>query len=205
MTGIRSNNQGFTIIELLVATTVFSIILLLASSAAIQIGRLYYKQITTSKTQEAARELLENVSRDLQLSNNKTLDTGNASGRRSFCIGDSQYNYIPGNQVGGGSHGVWLDDRPATGCDPTDFSSTSKELLGENMRLLNLEITPDVTSRTYAIEVGVAYGDADLLTVYDNNGALVGNLPEALCRTGVAGSNFCATSNLDTVVKRRIN
>lgn len=201
----KIQEKGFTIIELMVATTVFSVILLMASSAAIQIGRLYYKQITSTKTQAAAREVLENVSRDLQLSNNKTLDTGSASGMQAYCIGDNQYSYIPGNQVVGNAHGVWLDNRPATGCDPTNFSNSSRELLGENMRLLDLQIIQDVPSRTYAIRVGVAYGDSDLLTAYNNLGALVGSLPEASCRSGVAGSNFCATSSLDTIVKRRIN
>lgn len=200
----QTSQKGFTIIELLIATTVFSVILLIASAAIIQIGRVYYKGLISTKTQETARSVMENVSRDLQFSNSKALRVNEADGRKVYCIGDNRYTYVLGTQVTNGAHGL-VQDEAGNGCDPGDFS-TGKELLGENMRLTRFDISSNDGNRTYQIGLGVAYGDSDLLTTYSADGlTLEGNLSDTLCRSGVVGSNFCATSILDTTVKRRLN
>ncbi len=64
--------HGFTIIELLIATTIFSVVLLLAASGLLYIGRLYYKGLTSSATQEAARNIMQELTQRRVL---YTLDT----------------------------------------------------------------------------------------------------------------------------------
>jgi prepilin-type N-terminal cleavage/methylation domain-containing protein len=226
----HSLQGGFTIIELMVATMVFSIVLLIASNSVVQIGRMYYKGLISSQTQDAARSVLEDVSRTLQLSKGNLLiqtPAPPAFSTKVICIGNSRYTYIidhqlnpagpsgPGDPVS--KHVLWLDTMPVGGCVPVDLSQDTpsaggKELLATNMRMLEFS----VDKNTFQISIRLAYGPSDLLSSYDNDSHPVnltgpaGTIDEAdsaqaLCKSGVAGSNFCAVSALDTMVQRRIN
>lgn len=217
---INNNQKGFTIIELLVASVIFSVVLLGATTVIIQIGRMYYKSITSTRTQETSRAVMENISRDLQFSDSRSFKqdyTGsgidslqwattaptapNGGSAFAVCAGSSRYTYWLGRQVNSGNHGLVLDGAPSGACTPGDGSGT--ELLGENMRLTAFSATRSPTSSgTYNVSIGVAYGDDDLLNTF-STGSLQGELADTLCLGGI-GSNFCATSALDTVVKRRI-
>lgn len=208
MSSRTANQKGFTIIELLIATTVFSLVLLVASAAVVQIGKMYYKGLISSRTQDVTRSVIEDASRDLQFSNSKGFSVGAPDGdKKVYCLGDHRYTYDLGKQVASGVHGL-VQDTSGDSCVPGDMSSTTtaKELLGENMRLTKFDISSLDGNKTYQISVGVAYGESDLLSTYSEDGStLQGNLADTLCRSGITGSNFCATSTLDTTVKRRLN
>lgn len=218
----HSQQKGFTIIELLIATSVFSVVLLIASTASIQIGRLYYKGLVSARTQEVARNVMDSVGQDLQFSDSKSFkqdytDSGLAqinwatqspsepvSHAFAVCIGSSRYTYWLGQQVQGGNHGLVVDTAPASGCAP---AASGTELLGDNMRLTQFSVVrPATNTGTYNLSIKVAYGDSDLLTTYNEDGSRVtgSELKDTLCRSGIAGNSFCATSMLDTTVKRRL-
>lgn len=229
---IKNRQHGFTIIELMIATTVFSVILLLATNGVIQIGRLYYKGITTSRTQEAARSVAEEVSRNFQLSkagdsytSRENLDDP-AIVVRSVCFGINRFTYIIDYQINkneGRKHALWYDnvqENSCPGADPAKAMSVAqfnqdnpsngtegsngKELLSNNMRLLRFDINS--AGSTTNITVRVAYGDNDLLDIYENNARDRTPVPieNGQCKLSIAGSSFCAVSELDTVVQRRL-
>ncbi len=206
---MSKNQKGFTIIELMIATTVFSVILLVASAAIIQIGKVYYKGLISARTQENARYIMENVSRDLQFSNTNGLQRHKDPDKpytdaRAYCIGSNKYTYYLNTQVVSGTHGLILSDATPGDCSPnTNPTDDDREMLGANTRLLRFDIK-DLPGGIYEINIAIAYGDSDLLTTHGTPSG-EGATASALCKTGVAGSNFCATSMLDTTVKRRIN
>ncbi len=80
------------------------------------------------------------------------------------------------------------------------------------MQLLAFEVNPlpNTSNEVYEIKVKIAHGENDLLTPYDVNGnpnAGVDTskaLPDASCKSNVAGSNFCAVSKLDNFVTKRL-
>lgn len=100
------NNAGFTILELLIATTVFGVMMLFATTGMIEIGRAYYKGITSSKTQEIARTVERDIANTVQGGADNTVTPGNLPtglpadtynyGVVSLCIGKSRYTYAPG-------------------------------------------------------------------------------------------------------------
>lgn len=101
----HNHSQGFTIIELLIATMVFSVILLGATTALFQLERMYYRGIITSKTQTASRTIMAEISQQLQLSQNKfsqaapiTNYTANLT-VNAFCINTARYTYVLNAQV----------------------------------------------------------------------------------------------------------
>jgi type II secretory pathway pseudopilin PulG len=189
---------GFTIVELLIATAVFSTILLVCTAALLQIGRVYYKGVTATQTQEVARQVIDDISRNIQFNGgNVQPTTGTLTGTDyKFCVGSKRYSYVLGNKLEAGTQpNVLVVDQPSS-CDtspPQSLSSGSlaagsRELLSPNMRLAKLEVAG--SAPIYTVTVRVIYGDNDLINADQ-------------CKGG-AGSQFCATSELSTTVKKRV-
>jgi prepilin-type N-terminal cleavage/methylation domain-containing protein len=217
------NNKGFTIIELMIASMVFSIVLILCVSGMIQIGRMYYKGVTTSRTQETARTILDSVSQAIQFSGGSiTPLVASADGdanQYSFCVNTKRFSVYKGRQVVDSGavtadqarHALVVDD-VSTGCPaPQDLNdpnlnppggaapaltATSRELIPAGLRISNILITADTANKLYTVTVRVVSGDSDLL---DN-----ANATNATCKVQRQGSQFCAVSELSTVVQKRL-
>ncbi|HEY1645515.1 MAG TPA: prepilin-type N-terminal cleavage/methylation domain-containing protein, partial [Candidatus Saccharimonadales bacterium] len=95
---MKSDQTGFTIIELLIATAIFTVILIITSTAIIGISQTYIKGSIQGETQQTARAVLSDVSEDIQLNNpnvNYTDLTTNTAGTGEFyfCVGNDVYIY----------------------------------------------------------------------------------------------------------------
>ena len=215
----EQKKSGFTIIELLIATSVFSIIMLVVTTGIIRIGQSYYKGIIQSRTQEVTRSVGEDISRTIQLSKGiVSKDDDDPDRTRITCVGDVRYVHNINKQVPANEGLISYRLTPNDDCLDEDQGTDRKELLGQNMRLLKFEVKKpdeDQSGRTWKIDIRVAYGESDLLSAYNDdesspNGWDGGNtnvpaVYNATCKSGIAGSSFCATSKLDILVKRRLN
>lgn len=195
---IEQGQKGFTLLELLIATTVFSTILLLCTFGLIQIGNTFYKGSTAVRTQNVARGALDGISQAIQYGGRGiSTDPGGsqtnvvpASGHDNgaFCTGDVRYRYNKNTEVKGTNWALLVDTDPSGSCAYDASKGSGKELLGEGMRLVDFSITN--SGANYDIKLSVAYGDDDQLT-------------SGKCNPG-AGSQFCAVSTFNTTVQRRI-
>ena len=111
---VTKSAKGFTIVELMVATSVFSAILLISLAGLIQIGRMYQKGVTSSQTQETARGVMDEITQAIQFNGGNVKEpyiispatdiprgpeiavtaadvSKNAVGY--FCIGTTRYTY----------------------------------------------------------------------------------------------------------------
>jgi prepilin-type N-terminal cleavage/methylation domain-containing protein len=191
----QRRQQGFTIIELMIATAVFSVILLLCTAGLIQVGRLYQRGITESQTQEAARTVIDEISQAIQLSGEGVYGPS----ANNYCVGNKNYSFHLGKQV---SDSTLDTDRglivTSANCDAsTPVNWSGEELLGKNMRLTKFSITG--SNNVYTVTARVVYGDDDLLN--PDGGPYVGDVT---CKLE-SGRQFCATSELSVTVQRRIN
>lgn len=200
--------RGFTIAELMIATSVFSIILLVGAAAFVQLGRTYYRGVTTTQTQQAAKQIINKVASDIRL-NSSVSPLYTASGSRFYyCLGTHRYSFILFKLVDSSNHdnsanfGLLEDEPPGAGCgNPFDGSSplvNPTELLGNNMRLLAFAINPvGSTGTIYSVKVKVASGaDAALTNPTD---------PNAQCQGGGAVTEFCSVTSLSTIVYEGLN
>ncbi|HSX31885.1 MAG TPA: prepilin-type N-terminal cleavage/methylation domain-containing protein, partial [Candidatus Saccharimonadales bacterium] len=90
--------QGFTIIELLIATLIFSMVLLLVTVGIMQVTRVYYKGVTESNTQNAARSIVDSISQAIQFDGG--LVTPIAGGTPKYqCINSQQFDFWLGKQL----------------------------------------------------------------------------------------------------------
>lgn len=221
----KNNQQAFTILELMTATVVFSVILLLVSTGIIKIGNAYYKSVLQSRTQETARNIIDEISRGIQFSGEQVRvgDVYDAAsdpypksgGKYGFCVNGTRYAYILNKQLATSPSGA--DQVAATlisydgACNTFTVDNvtltTGKELLGVGMRLtdLNIDDNGDTDASTFRITVGIASGEYDLLAdKYKNLDGTVGT--DGLYDTckGGAGSQYCAVSKLSTIVQKRV-
>src|SRR6185437_9676288 len=58
---------GFTIVELMIAAAIFSLVLILLSYGVIRFNQAYYGGLVQSSTQNAARSIIDNISQAIQL------------------------------------------------------------------------------------------------------------------------------------------
>ena len=203
------NERGFTLIELMVATVIFSLVMIVLTYGVISISRSYYKGITVSQTQNAARNIASSLTQAIEFDGNYIAlpPSGNLGG---FCIGNKRFSYLLGYQLAGtystglvhtAAHSL-VEDTPgscSSGSLIQDLANNNSlpgiELMGKNMRLANLTINQQGSTNLYQIDVRVVYGDEDLL----NNPTGT----DASCK-GQSGDQFCATSELSTTVARRV-
>jgi prepilin-type N-terminal cleavage/methylation domain-containing protein len=204
---------GFTLLELLIATSVFSVVLMIVTTGVIRLGQSYYKGIVQSRTQETNRAVATDISRAFQFANGVKVA---GDGDNQFCIGDTRYTFFINQPVKDGAEGLRSERiAPDAACNDPSAGSDRKEMLGNNMRLLRFDVNNvDAQYKTWRIDMAIAYGDSDLLSHYtsdetpqgwdgtDVNSPVVRN---AVCKSGIPGGSFCSTSQLDILVKKRLN
>ncbi len=212
----HKRQTGFTVIELMISTTIFSVILLLCSFAILQIGRTYYKGINSTRTQSATRSVSDNIAQSLQFSGGTPVPsvggavgadlTGAGSG--AICIGSRRYSYVKDRVLVEGTPGsnetryaLVVDNAPASGACPSVISGSSlsgasdpRELVSTNMRISELRI--ENTPGGYEVSVALTTGPFDL-----SDGT--GGTPYGQCEGGTS-SQFCAYSRLTTLAKQRL-
>lgn len=218
---MKNKNCGFTIIELLIATAVFSAVLLISLTGFLQLSRLFYKGVSLTQTQQTAQEIVEDVSTALQFAPSAVLDCVNASPSCNYyCIGGVRYTFNLSQQVdlanapAADSGGLIRDKLPgATACAPPLGPGnvplkSPKELLGGKMRLAKFTVCvvdyncpgsgpPPATapqSLLYAIDVKIAYGDDESLESPDTEAVT--------CNSNLRISQFCSVIQQTTTVSQ---
>lgn len=214
----RASQPGFTIIELMIAATVFAVILLVAQTSFVQIGHLFYRGVSITTTQDTAHNIYQDVSGNFQ--NAPSVNGGrfsSAGGYDYYCIGNIRYTYHIDRQVdtdgasdhsASGNFGILKDELQGTGgaCEKPCAESASScpggvkfnnpvELLGDKMRVEQFDITQQTsTSNLYMISIVIAYGEQDTLTY-----ATPSDLSTVQCKVDVNNS-FCAVGKVQTAI-----
>lgn len=228
-----TDEQGFTIIELLIATLVFSVILVILIFGVLSITNSYYKGYYQTLTQNASRNIITNIAESIEFSSNDsvfeiqpsvmTADVG------ALCIGNQRYTFILGQQFVSillQTDGLRLAlDSPCPTSPsfiPKVGDPTAANLLPGQMRIASLSLTQvGSTSNLYKVEVRVVYGADDLLcspSEFTDDGVVGADCssstpmpsgfnyyaqPDLQCKQQ-AGSQFCSVSDLTTYAQERV-
>jgi prepilin-type N-terminal cleavage/methylation domain-containing protein len=198
MRRIRTDQSGFTIVELMIATMVFSVILMVIVFGVIHFSNAYYKGINSSLTQTTARNAIDTVSQAIQFGTT-TQPSSDDGVTGQFCAGGKVFLYTLGKQLtttpSVANWGLYRVDS-SSGCTLTSGTAGGTELLSNKMRLADLSVSqPDATSNLWSISLRVVFGDDDLLTNPANT--------DANCKLNT-GAQFCSVSALSTTVQQRI-
>ena len=219
----RSSRQqsGFTIVELMVATLAFSLILVVIIYSVLHFTAGYYKAINSSTTQNTVRDIASRVTQAIQFSDSNSSIINNPGSNSGYaCVGDEEFAYNLGQQLSAVPYALHVFQPGSTACvpvTPTVIASSTwgsgQELLGPHMRLVTFDITNNpANSKLYAIDIRVAYGDNGLLCVPGvspggcNSNTVLAKFtsPNITCKPQT-GSQFCYVSSLLSIVQRRLN
>lgn len=213
---LNNQSSGFTILELLIATVVFSVVLLLCATAIVQVGRMYYKTTLLVRVTDTARAVSDDVSQAIQfgmVTNGFYRTGGVAGGVQSVCLGSIRYTFAPpsaslGTGAGQMRHTLWKDRGGAGPCTPVNLmvntpSALGQELLGNDMRVSLLDIrqgtkldgSPDPAG-IWTINIIIAYGSGNDLFVPASN--------YRTCVESIVGGQFCAVSSINTNATKRL-
>lgn len=168
--------------ELMIATLVFSVILIIITTGIIRITQMYYKGINLVNTQNTARGIMDSVAQSIQLSGGVVSWPDVAVTSGVGCIGNQSYDFQLGAKLpsGGtvdpsdndwqGTYALALSPNEANcteSAQPVTPPVGATELLSPHMRLTRLSVNrvsaADSTDNLYAVAVTVVYGDYDLL------------------------------------------
>lgn len=217
MRDTTKSQSGFTIVELMISTMVFSFVLLICAVAIVHVGRMYFKGVITSRTQDSSRRFGEDVAQAIQFGVGSdgtgflragTPTTYGGVTVRSRCIGEIRYSYSIDQAMGVGAarHIVWKD-RVAVDdavCTPQNLTLTTpsaggEEMLGDKMRIPVFEVNELTGAATVTqIDIKVAYGDT--VDLFQPSPAP----PFQQCKGVNASGQFCATAAFNTLVTKRL-
>jgi len=212
--------QGFTIVELMIATLVFSMVLLVITFGVIYFTKSYYTGLNRSAVQNLARFTMKTVTESVQFTGS-AIATSTDTGGNYFCAGNKEYIFNLGVQYGGGTPTAanpgLLQEPVASGC-PAPTASTyadtnAQQLLGSKLRVVYFSLT-NLGGQLYLIQLTLAYGDNDQLcapvgapgSCAAGAAALADNqldTSDVVCKSQ-AGSEYCAVSSLSATVERRL-
>ena len=205
------NNKGFTIIELLIASGVFSFFLLILLFSFIQISRMFYKGVNMSNTQEATRTIVSSLTDDIRFaqSNPSTIQSSAANANiKYFCVADHRYRFILGNQIGYtntnpyniNSNFGFVRENVTGGClDPGTTGAggiSPQEILDNGMQLNWLSVGCN-EARCFISTHVVFYSERDMLLPNYTDAS-------AECSGALAGSQYCATASYSATVLKSI-
>lgn len=225
----QSRQAGFTIVELMIATLAFALVLVIITTGVLHFTASYYKGVSSSATQTDAEGVIDTISQAVQYSTVPASETDGSEG--FFCAGSKLFVYdlgypYKGNPAGANGAGLYEMDRTPGSC--TDRAPAGgTELLNTNVRITNIAVqnikSGDMQNGgVWQITLSLAYGDADLLcdtTVTGSNpGSCTKDAPsfsltqqvqnstpgDIVCKSGYDGSQFCSTATLSTVAQQRI-
>lgn len=200
--------QGFTLVELMIALTVLTTILLLCTVTLIQLGRLFSKGSNQANTQNIARNVINDLAAQTEFGANAPVVQPLNAHQGSICLGAVRYSYLTGVQSSSSApHILWRDTLKNSGtCQALDITKGSPpqdsltntavagtEIVSSGMIVNSLTLTAH--DGAYTISINLAAGGTDLLS---NPGT-----PNALCKGG-GGTEYCSVSSLTQTVVRRL-
>lgn len=210
----KQNSSGFTIIELIFASLIFSLVMTVILVTAFQIGRIYYKGVSISNTNEAARTIVDDISNDVRFAQ---LADASHMGDGYFCIGLHRYTFalfkkVTNEDIAANRDTGVRQDKISLGCPSPDSVpvTDAKQLLGPDMQLNDLQFVPSNGAVTIHVHI-IFYGADDKVFTStshpadtDADHALALKDPDARCSSNLLSSQFCAAVDLQTKVLQRL-
>lgn len=214
MKKLSIHQRGFTIVELMIATLVFSVILTVVTMGVLSFSNRYYKGVHASTTQNTTRNIMDTITQAIQFGDARVDPSGT---NNFFCAGGSVFMFDSSGAMyddSGGQRGVYV--APKTGDTCLDQPLTGgRQMLGERMRVAAINVTQVAgVDNMYRAQIVIAYGEDNVLCApslplgctagANYSAANFINRPDVTCKPG-SGNQYCAVSRLTANVQKRVS
>ena len=201
------NKKGFTIVELMIAVTVFSVAAVLVMTGVIVIARQYQQASTRVALEEASRNIHQQITESIRFAkgtiSSPLPSTASSSTNYSYvCIGSNMYIYGTYNSPYDTNYtslkeGLYL--RQAVECDSANADiDLATNLLPPKSKVLIFTIGNAAANNGKISTLFIRSGDDNLV---DFSGALPS---EIKCKSGVAGREYCTYVPLESYATQRV-
>jgi prepilin-type N-terminal cleavage/methylation domain-containing protein len=217
----KTRQGGFTIVEMMIAMSVFGVIMLVAAGTVVRFTNNFQKGVVSNTTQATARSIIDTIAQEIQFGGISPGALNQAAdGTLGYCVGSTSYSYVLGRQLDDQVDYALVEQRGLpTGCGTsaqnlsTPSAVQGQEMLAPHMRIALFKVTNQ--GNFYTVHVKLVYGDDDLLCSTQFSGSCDSNntmnfatlnqnqIAALQCKTNI-GSQFCAVSELSTSVHRRL-
>ncbi|MCA9323504.1 prepilin-type N-terminal cleavage/methylation domain-containing protein [Candidatus Saccharibacteria bacterium] len=229
---MKRAQRGFTIIELMIATTIFSLVLMLCLAGILQITKMYYRGVTLARTQEKARTVVDEIAESIRYTSagsnivvqsvsapidplvvGPEVAAGASDDTNYLCVGSKRYTYaidriLKASPSASASdkhkkHVLWIDTISGA-CDaPADLTQDAPSATGQELLSENMRLM------RFEVSAGVVSGTFNVYVGvgYGDNELLYNLTSDGLyktCEGEFVGAEFCATSSISLTVEKRI-
>lgn len=220
----KSKRRGFTIVELMIAISVFSVVMIIATTGILLIARQYQSGVTKTAMQSATRDIHQKISDSIKYSGGSIyqIDSGGVTGYSVVCAGNTRYFYrkpiVTENKISTGSEFNSMsslyfqqqtdDYTPGNSVGKCGYISSvatedlkiAQQLLPNNAKVAVFDVATTVDddgiTNASTIETTFVRGDYDLFNLPSIPGGLK-------CKSGV-GNEWCSVVSLSSIVNPRL-
>lgn len=227
----KSYQSGFTIVELMIATVIFTLVFMGATYAILEIGKKYYRGLTLARTDSIARSVTEEISQSIQFSSQPVRVPNYPSGALVygpqvnvgdpdtfyFCVGPNRYTFAIDRQLKNSptsgqkekKHVLWVDE-PNVGCayavsmSPADLNADNPSgSTATNGRELLAENMR--ISKLIIEPKSSGLWNVTLRLISGDDDLLIPNSDgDLVCEGSDFGTEFCATTEVSLNMNKRI-
>lgn len=202
---IANDRSGFTIIELMLAMTIFSAVMVVVTVGFIGMNRTYNRGVIRKELSEQSQDLRNNLERTVRGAGGESVTivdcsgggesapecNGLESGYSAICVGDRRYIWQP-NTI---DYGLKYDNRA---CGES-IGGASSQIISSRYRVrsLNVNSLADAPSGLYRLKGVITTVDDEALSGLDG--------VDVRCK-GSSESEFvrtCAVESLDFIISAR--
>lgn len=192
--------QGFTIVELMIAISVFSVATTLVVMGVLFVSRQYQQANNRTAIEEASRAFHQQVLQAIRYTGNEISApvTSTSGNHKAICVGNQMFIYgakvvsaeADYNQL---AEGLYVINNDASGCNIDSYTlSQQQNILPDGAKVFSLSINPS----TGTVQTTFVKSAADLLDYSTSS--------KVSCKIAVSGREWCAVVSFESTGKRRI-
>ena len=199
----HKKQKGFTILELLIAITVFSLSLMLVMAVVIGMGKQYQKATYITQLNDASRTVHQTLSDDInysKLTNAEVKTAADGSNNSYICLSG---NIIYAWPLAVTDDKVGLYKYTGTACDDNNAAtaiSGGTNLLPKNSFVANFSVNSEA-NETYVIKTEFRSGTTDMFSLTGTENRTTAGIK---CLPTLQGGDFCSAVQYNSVVKPRL-
>jgi prepilin-type N-terminal cleavage/methylation domain-containing protein len=198
--------EGFTILELMIAVAVYAVALLLITTGVIAIGGAYQQGVTKAQLLTAAREIHSQITQDIQYGGEPPYVypdsvSINEQPYTATCIGDTRYLVATDTDATQSNYGSFIvDNISSTACGSSSLTDAQYPLPANAKAVSSTDIDAfsltDDHNGTYILQTRFVAGYVDMFN---------GNSYGGTCRSNLVSSEFCSVVTLTSNIGRKVN
>lgn len=195
--------EGFTLVELMIALAFVAFILIFSTTAVIQVMQTYNKGVAIKNINQAGRTTMEDMSRFLRTADPGVVDVSLAASQRRACFGGVSYVWNLYDTTAGSAN-KYDDNTDLTFVRVADDSKAMcTQTAGSYPRVPKAQATDILLSNVWVMGINLSDPSVDAPLMDLTINLAVANDPaisSGQCAQGGTTGQFCATSSFTTTV-----